>query len=411
MLSILLFIFISNLSAHENNLTLEDAENIAVCSAPEIQRLLAQAQSLAEKSVADGQLPDPKFIAGAINVPTNTFSFTQDEMTMISLGFEQAFPPGKSLKFKSQQTKALSDAILKKIEEQKINLLRSVRQSWLEVYYWKHTINILKSNQKLYQELLQATEALYSANKGIQSDVFQAQLEGSRLEDQIILATQQEKIARTQLKRWIGDDAQRSISSSLPHWPHPSTLESLQKILECHPTLTADAANIEAARMEVSYAKEQCKPGWVLDLSYGIRQGHMMDGAERSDMVTANATIDLPLFTKNRQSRQLKASTYQLEATYYDRQIHYKELLEDLNMRYATWESFLQREGLYEQKLSVQAKQNSLSALLAYQNTSGNLASVIRAYSNELTINLEQLQIKVECAKSRAALFYYESIV
>lgn len=400
----------SNLYANEPNLSLEKAEEIAVKNAPEIQRLYAQAQSLAEKSVAEGQLPDPKLVTGLVNVPTNTFSFTQDDMTMISFGLQQAFPPGKSLAFKSQQTKALSNAQLRKIEEQKINLLRSVRQSWLELYYWVHAIQVMKANEKLYKELLQATEVQYSANKGTQSDVLQVQLELSRLQDQIVQATQREKIARAQLKRWVGDRAECNIASSLPHWPAPLSLEILQKILEKHPVLKADAASIDAARLDVAWAREQCKPGWMLDVSYGIRRGHMTDGAERSDMVTANATIDLPLFTKNRQNRQVKSSAYQLEATQYDRHVHYKDLLEDLNVRYATWESLSQREVLYEGQLTVQAKQNAKAALLSYQSASADLTTVLRAYSNELTIYLEELQIKMERAKARAALLYYAGV-
>ena len=86
--------------------------------APELKRLDVNANALDQKSIADRKLPDPKLMAGTLNVPTNTFSFTQDDMTMIMGGLEQHFPPGHSLAIKSRQTKAQAIAILRRLHEQ-----------------------------------------------------------------------------------------------------------------------------------------------------------------------------------------------------------------------------------------------------------------------------------------------------
>ncbi|MBI2791819.1 MAG: TolC family protein [Gammaproteobacteria bacterium] len=397
--------------AQSNLLTIEEAEQLAIDTAPEIRKLLADGRALSEQAVAARQLPDPKLMAGAINVPTNTFSFTQDDMTMISVGLQQAFPPGCSLAVKSKQINALAEAEYKKIKDQKITLLRNVRQTWLDLYYWSHAIDILESNQTLFQELFQVANSQYSANKVNQTDVLQVQLELSRLHDQITQFNQQLQTTRAQLARWIGESAYHPLTSTLPSWSQPFPIESLERQLEQHPLLKVDAAMINAAKYEVAWAKEQYKPGLMLDVSYGLRQGNMADGTHRSDMLTANVTLDLPVFTHNRQDRQLKSSAYQLESKKFEKQIHYKDLLQELNVRYATWQSLSHREKLYEQELIPQAKQNTKAALITYQNATGDLTTALRSVSNELTIRLEQLQIQIERAKARAALLYFEEVV
>jgi len=416
LLLILLTFWVSNYSvAATAPLTLAEAEQIAIAIAPELERFQANSQALEQQSIADGQLPDPKLIAGAINVPTDTFSFTQDDMTMVEVGLEQSFPPGHSLAVKSKQTQALAIAEQRKAQEQIALLIRNVRETWLNLYYWERAAQVVRENRSLYQHLFKVAESQYSVGKGNQSDVLQVQLELSRLDDQNVQIQQQIDSLRAQLGRWIGQaEADRPLTFSLPNWPNPPTLSLLQCRLQQHPLLKVDSANIEAARDEVAFAKEQYKPGFMVDVGYGIRQGNMMEmnrmPTPRSDMVTAQVTVDLPLFTRNRQDRRLSASSYRFEAAELDQQIHYRDLLKDLTAQYAIWQDLSQRESLYRKQLVPEALQNSKAALLGYQSATTDLTTVLRAYNSELTIQLEQIQIEVERAKTRAALFYLEGI-
>ncbi|HAT1844407.1 TPA: TolC family protein [Legionella pneumophila] len=399
------------LAAQSTSLTLSQAEHIAIAIAPELQRLQATRESLRQQSIADRQLPDPKLIAGAINVPANSFSFTQDDMTMIAIGLQQSFPPGHTLAIKSMQTKARAIAEHRKMNEQTAALLRNVRETWLTLYYYIQAAHIIHENQLLYRHLLKVTESQYSVGKGSQSDVLQVQVELSRLDDQVIQIKQQIEEFRAQLGRYIGQrEASRSLSTHFPSWPNPSSLRALQTRLQQHPLLKVDAANIKAACDEVALAKEQYKPGFMLDVGYAIRQGRFMNGEPRNDFVAAQITMDLPLFTRNRQDRRLQASSYQLQATRLEQQVHYRDLLKELKYQYALWQRFSERVSLYKRQLRPEAKQNSKAALLAYQSATADLTTTLRAYSNELTIQLEQLQIEVARAKARAALFYLEGV-
>lgn len=393
-------------------LTLIEAEHLAIATSPEVQRQEAASQALRQQSIAEGQLPDPQLTAGTINVPTDTFSFTQDEMTMIQVGVQQQFARGHSLKMKSNQTQALAKAEAIKASVQVITLLRNVRETWLELYYWTEALRILRINQSLYKELLKVTQSQYSTGKINQSDVVQVQLELSRLNNQAIQNQQQIDILKAQLGRWVGkENANRPLVLAMPHWTTPPSFNRLQARLQKHPLLRADAANVAASCYEVAYAKEQYKPGWLFGVSYGVRQGRMPDGMPRSDMLTAQVTMDLPLFTANRQDRQLSASLNRMNASQLDRHIHYRDLLQALTAQYAIWQRLSERDHLYSKQLIPEAKQNAKAALLAYQNTTTELTTVLRAYSSELTIQQERIQIQIERLKSRATLLYLEGVI
>jgi len=408
-----LFLLPSYTLALTKPISLSEAEYLAINNSPELQKFEANTHALNNQAIVDGQLSDPQLIVGAANVPTNSFSFTQDDMTMINVGLQQTFPRGHSLAIKSKQTKALATAEERKEEEQTAMLLRNVRETWLDLYYWTQAAHIVRENQNLYRRLLQSTESQYSTGKGNQSDVLQLQVEVSRLNIQNTQIQEQIEVLRAQLGRWIGQaQANRPLVQRLPKWPNPLPMQTLETRLSAHPLLTADLANIEAARDAVAYAKEQYKPGWMLNVGYGIRQGTYMDGSgqERPNFFGAQVTIDLPIFPGNRQDKQVNVSADQLEAAKFDRDAHYRDLLKELTIQYAMWRNLSKREEIYHQHLYPEARQNSKAALLAYQSTTSSLSTVLRAYSNQLTIKLEQIQIEVERAKARVALLYLEGV-
>lgn len=392
-------------------LTLIEAEHLAINTSPELQRFQANSHALHQQSIADGQLQDPQLVAGVSNLPTNSFSFTQEDMTMEPLSVQQTFARGHSLLMKSRQTNALATAEQKKSQEQTLTLLRNVRETWLDLYYSTQAIKVYRNSHLLYKNLLKVSESQYSVGKVNQSDVIQMQLELSKLNDQIIQAEQERSVLLAQLGRWIGDkQASRHLALTIPSWPNPLPLNKLRILIQQHPILTIDAANIEAARHEVGYAKEQYKPGWNLNVGYAKRQGNFADGMRRPDFVAAQVIVDLPFFTANRQDKQLSASYHRLTATKLEQQTHYRDLLQVVNTQYVIWKRLSQRESLYKNELIPEAKQNATASLLAYQNSSTDLTPVLRAYINEINVQLEQLQIQVQHAKVRVALLYYEGI-
>lgn len=155
-------------------------------------------------------------------------------------------------------------------------------------------------------------------------------------------------------------------------------------------------------------AKEQYKPGIQAGVAYGFRQGHMEDGQTRSDMLTAQVTVDLPFFTGQRQDRQLKAGEYRLVSTELNQTADYRDLLKELQTQYMAYQQLSKRQSLYQTQFVAETVRNKQAALLAYQNTTADLATVLRAYTAVLSIQLEALQIQVERAKTRAALFYLQ---
>ena len=116
-------------------LTLERAEQLAILQAPGLAQHRNHVQVAAERAVSEGQLPDPQLIVGAINVPTDTFDLSQDDMTMTAIGVRQAFPPGTTRALRTQRAGHNLTRAQALLELEHRTLVRNVRHTWLELYY------------------------------------------------------------------------------------------------------------------------------------------------------------------------------------------------------------------------------------------------------------------------------------
>ncbi|MBU2768289.1 TolC family protein, partial [Acidithiobacillus ferrivorans] len=102
-LSVGVLLLLSATSAWAASLSLRDAEAIALRQNPGLGALTQKIAELRHKAVAVAQLPDPHLDLGALNLPLNSFSMNQQQMSMLSVGLSQTFPSFGKLGLEGQQ--------------------------------------------------------------------------------------------------------------------------------------------------------------------------------------------------------------------------------------------------------------------------------------------------------------------
>lgn len=389
-------------------LTLQQAELLANAMDPGSKRYQSLARSMEEKSVADAQLPDPKFRFGLMNFPVDTFKRDQEPMTQIQLGVQQMFPRGDSLNIKSQRTLINAKSNEYQAQNREIMLKKQVRMSWLELYYWLRAEEVVTKNRGLFEQLLEVTQYHYGAGRRNQQDVIRAQLELSRLEDRLIdIKTSQEK-ASAELAVLIGRNMETIIlPDELPIIAEDFDLQAIHEQLFSHPMMLVAKSQVEVGLKNVALAREAYKPGVMLGVNYGVRDGQNINGSDRADFLSIGVTIDVPLFKEKRQDRQLKASQHQLGASQQMLDQRYLELKQKLDQDYAGWKRLQERHRFYHEKLIPQAEQNSEAALFAYQNDRTDFTSLMRARITALDTHLKAIRINVNRVKAQARVLYF----
>ena len=399
-----------------NTLTLDEAIAQAIASDPWLNSSRYREEALTNESISASTLPDPKVSLMAANFPTDSFDINQEPMTQLTVGVSQMFPRGDSLELTSRQKQELAaqEPLLRQNRQAKV--AATVTQLWLEAYRAQESIRLIEQDRSLFEHLVDATKASYSSALGRarQQDIIRAQLELTRLDDRLTVLRQQLESAQQRLSEWIGGQASLPVERSLPSkFGDEPTLAISQldndrwfyEQVNRHPLLLAFDQRIDAMQTEVELAHQKYQPEWGLSAQYGYRDDDPM-GRDRADLFSVGVTFDLPLFTGNRQDKEVSAATFRAEALRTDKLLMARKLMSELETIIVQIQRLNERRALYERQLLPQMSEQAEASLTAYNNDDGDFAEAVRARIAELNAKIDFLTIKIDRLKTIAELNY-----
>jgi len=417
-------------------LTLDRAILAAVSYDPWLQASKYQQDSLESMSIAAGTLPDPKVSLGIANIAAETFQFDQEMMTQFKVGVSQMIPRGDSLEIKQQQLKLMSEEFPFLREDRKARLTVKVAEMWLDVYKAQQSIVLIDKDRALFEQLADIAQASYASalGKTRQQDIVRAQLELTRLDDRLVRLKQQQEVGIQRLSEWIEDlflteylqdsdglprhkkSAQLIVSEQLPSVKKffPEDLltnnklssQKLSEYLFDHPALMALEQKIKVSQNGIKLAKQNYKPAWGISAGYGYRADDAL-GRERADLFSVGLSFDIPLFTANRQDKQVRSAISESSAIKTNKWMALRKMIASVEGYRAQLNRLIERRNLYSGKLLPQMHDQVEASLTAYTNDDGDFAEVVRSKIAELNATIDALAIDVDIQKNIVQLNYY----
>lgn len=384
------------------------------------------------RSIAAGTLPDPKVNIGLANMPLDTFDFGQEGMTQFKVGVSQMFPRGESLALRQQQLELIASQYPFQREDRKAKVAVTTGQLWLDVYKAQESIALIESNRALFEQLSDIAQASYSAalGKSRQQDIVRAQLEVTRIDDRLNVLEQQLDTGTQRLSQWtshyfVGEfsndirldssGGEMKLATPLPaiNLLHPELYverqlqpQTLFEYFSHHPSVDAIEKSIQASSKGIELSKQKFKPEWGVNAGYGYRADDPM-GNERADLFTIGVSFDLPLFTSDKQDREVQAAVSQTESVKTRKWLRLREMMAAFGATKAQLLRLDQRQHRYRTELLPQMKDQSDASLSAYTSDDGDFAEVVRALIAELNAQLDDLSIDVDIQKTKLQLNYF----
>jgi outer membrane protein TolC len=403
--ALLWLVAVTALPAHA--LDLAEAERIAVERDAMLRQLAAEAQGMRERAVAEGQWMDPKLRLGAVNVPVDSFSLDAEDMTMLEVGVSQELPAGRTRELarkRMEQSAVASEAVA---ADRRLVVQREVRRAWTELAYVARARQLVEGQADWVEQMRASARARYASGEGKQLDVLQAGLDVAMLREQLLDLDRDEAMRRAQLGRWIGDDRARlANATALPARPSLEPLATLEQQLLRHPAQQDFERRIAAAETATDLARQRNRPSWMVDVSYGFRDGEMTDGESRPDMLSAMVSFDLPLFRANRQDREVAAARAETRALHEMHDDHQREMLAMLTEAWSVADRTAALERFYETDLLPLAEQSVHAALLAYGANRSMIDEVIAARRASLEASLKHLRLVADRAQAQYDIDY-----
>jgi cobalt-zinc-cadmium efflux system outer membrane protein len=372
----------------------------------ELQSLQAQAESLKKEISYVGSLDDPRLGLGVLNLPKDSFRFDEQPMTQKVVSLAQRIPWFGKLSLRSQRTALAASRQEAIVRAKGLELARQIATSYYEMGYVVASEKINERLIALVTQLLKVAETRYAAGMALQQDVFQAQVELSRLLDEKVMLDRQRRTLEDRINELLNRESFTPVTppSDLRFPDLKLQVEELsKKALENNPWLQVRALEIAQTDVGVELAKKDYWPDPDFIVAYGQRDD-LKNGMDQADFLSAQVVITIPIWFKTKQDSKLAATEKSKDAATKS----YRNLVAALPYKVdalaAEIRNFQENYRLYADALIVQTELWARSSLAAYEVGKIEFNTMISAQIRLLRSELQAQRYLYSIYQKRAEL-------
>jgi outer membrane protein TolC len=371
----------------------------ALAANPEIETARKRTEAVRQKVPQAGALDDPMLGFGILNLP-ESLRLDEEDMTTKELSLSQKVPFFGKRDLMRAAAEKEADAAHNDFDEAVNQVVKNVRSAYYELAHTQRAAEVTRRNKAILEDLAKLAQTRYAVGQGIQEDAIRAQVEISRMVDDLLMLEQRRLAQEAKLIQFLNRDPRNplTVDAELAFQPVAVDIARLQAEAEAHsPMLKALAAEAEAGRAEVSLAQRDRYPDFNFKVAYGQRD-------DRPDMYSAMVEINLPVFIKSKQNPKIDQAGALLAA----RRARIVATRNELRYMIADMGSMAQRLEkqiqLYRTGIIPQTQLQIQSALSAYTVNKADFMTLLDSRMRLYRFELDYHQAVTDHAKSVAAL-------
>ncbi len=384
-------------SAQAEPLTLAAAEARLTRDNPSLAAAAQRIRALQSRADAATRLPDPKVSVDAVNLPTNSFSLTQQGMTMLSFGVSQDFPAIGQLELKGRQLHAEAAGQHYGREASRAELVLGLRRAWLAAVYTIKAEAVVEQQERLARENESSVLADYRAAKTPQSDVLGARLAVEQLRNDLTTLHADEAAELARIAEYMGGGQPPDIVADWPDLPQPGA--DAQAGLARQPLVRQAGAKVRAAEIGVRLAKKAYEPAFSLGASYGKS---FVPGSP--NFFSAGISFSVPLFAGRRIGDEVDAAGAQVMEARFAEQDQRLALIQEIRSATARWQSAHATWSRETTRMLPLARDALRATLATYASAQTGLGEVLKAQQAVFTTQMRALQERRDQLAAQARL-------
>jgi len=345
--------------------TVEEYVQVAIAQSPDIQAARKRMEALAHQVPIAASLQDP--MAGLTVQPQQVQTAAGQQEVVLSAS-QKLHWFGK-LDTRARVAEAQANMARAQMAATELTTIASVKRAYFELYFIQQAISITEAELGLLGEIRDVANTRYKAGGTSQQDVLRAELEISKVEDELIRLRQQLESGQARLARLLHVAPQTRVLAldRLPPEQGPQDLDMLQQqAVAARPELHAALAAITRDRQSVELARLEYKPDVTLGASWiDVARAGISPVANGQDAFLLTAGLNLPVYRK-----RLDASVRSAEANAVSSAREYDSLrdrtLEEVTDLFAQARSQQELLTLFQEDILPKARQTLDVSSAAY---------------------------------------------
>ncbi len=349
--------------ADSGAVTLQELELEARQNNPDILMARKRSEAARMRTTAASAMPDPMVGYEVQNVG-RPFESTvgQEEMSMRGIVVSQMIPfPGK-LSMMGKAARKNAEAEEERSREAELQALSALRGAYYEYYLAFRTAEILEQTKELMKNFQRIAETRYATGQGLQQDVLRAQLEVTKMLDELVEQRQKQEALAGMINSLAGRDPRAPLGRPADRLAtgYTVSLDDLAGRAQDHsPLLRRSQRMVEMNEAELTASRLEFLPD--VTVTAGV-----FERGEMEDFWTASVMVTVPLWFWNK-TAGVKAAAASLGSARHERDAARLMLLARVRDLHAMARASEHHLRLYDAGIIPQARMALQSATSNYQ--------------------------------------------
>lgn len=331
-------------------------------------------------------LPDTEVMVQHFSVgsPRPFAGYSNSDFAYIGFGASQELPyPGK----RSLRANVAEHEVAISTAEKDVvawDAITRLKLAYFQIAASQQVIAILQRDQQTAEQIEQAAEARYRVGQGSQEDVLRAQLQRTRLLNELSTQSREKAQAEAAIKGLLNRPlgSPDLVAEPLRERSVPATETLLQKLADENPDLQVNRQRIAQGQAAVELAEREKKP------DFGVQYMWQHTASEFRDYYMATFSVKLPNRSRVRAMEgEAQAKLAQAES---EKQARLKQMESDLGEQIAVAQASEQQLKVYDEGLIPQSHAALNAGLAGYSAGKQDYQALLSSFADTLQLAIER---------------------
>jgi cobalt-zinc-cadmium efflux system outer membrane protein len=335
----------------------------------------------------------------SVGSPRPFAGYSNSDFAYIGFGASQDIPyPGKR-QLRAHAAEQEADSIGAQTDSIRRTVVGNLKMVYFRLAYIQQTLGVLQRSDALLNQVQEATEARYRVGQGNQQDVLKAQLQHTKILQEVAHHHREEGLLEAQIKQFLGRPQESAdiVAEPLTLRTLPYTAAELwQRAREQNPDVYSKQVSIRRQDTQVELAHKEFRP----DFNVGYTYEH--NASQFRDYYMASFSVRLP--NRGRQRAALAEAEQNQERARQELDAESQRVLSEVQQQYVRAKTSEEQLKIYSDGLVPQSEVTFQSALSAYQSNKQDFESLLSGFLDVLNLDLEYRNELVEHESALAEL-------
>jgi outer membrane protein TolC len=352
-----------------------------------------------ESALPPTQLTIQQFSVGS---PRPLAGYTNSDFAYIGLGVSQEVPyPGKR-GLRAQLANREAEVRHIQIESMRRTVIDKLKATYFRLAYLQQTLSVLERNDQLLKDVEQIVESHYRVGQGNQQDVLKAQLQHTKILQEITMHHRAVGQLQAQLKQLLNRPQESPDLQTEPLAPRllTHTFSELSGMLkQQNPDVQVQQAMLNKTESQIALAKKEFRPDFAVQ--------YMYENTDRKfrDYYMASFSITLP--NRSRRKAELAEAEANREQANKQLEAELQRRMAEVKDQYVVAQTSEEQLKIYSDGLIPQSDATFRSAMAAYQANRQDFQTLLSSFMDVLNL---QLEYQRELADHEIALAHLETL-